>query len=144
MNEQYGLSPNKIEKKSLSNERFRTLFNFHRIEWTKKLHNRQDRYDKIKYGAKRKKLQENLNIGEKVLVLAKRIQKKSAPGKIYKQSLQNITYFNKKQTYVIRTKQKIDKIIYYWLKNSKKIPKKWIICFKKQLYHVNLNLFMWK
>ena len=27
--EKYGLSPDKIEKKSLSSERFRTLFNFH-------------------------------------------------------------------------------------------------------------------
>ena len=39
--------------------------------------------------------------------------------KIYIQSVQNIAYFNKEQTYVIKTKQKIDKIVYYWLKNSK-------------------------
>ena len=65
-----------------------------------------NRYDKKKYGAKRKKLWENLDIGEKVLVLAKRIQKKSAPGNFYKQSVQNIAYFNKEQTYVIRTRQK--------------------------------------
>ena len=106
-------------KKSLSSERFRTLFNFHRIEHTKKLHDRQDRYGKKKYGAKRKKLRENLDIDKKVLVLAERIRKKSAPGKFYKQSVQNIAYFNKRQRYVIRTKQKIDKIAYYWLKNSK-------------------------
>ena len=30
-----GLSPDEIEKKSLSSERFRTLFNFHRIEKSK-------------------------------------------------------------------------------------------------------------
>ena len=119
LNEKYGLSPNEIEKKPLSSERFRTLYNFHRIERTKKLHDRQDRYDKKKYGSKRKKLRENLNIGEKDLVLAERIRKKSAPGKVYKQSVQNIGYFNKEQTYVLRTKQKIDKIVHYWLKNSK-------------------------
>ena len=39
--------------------------------------------------------------------------------KIYIQSVQNIAYFNKEETYVIKTKQKIDKIVYYWLKNSK-------------------------
>ena len=39
--------------------------------------------------------------------------------KIYIQSAQNIAYFNKEQTYAIKTKQKIDKIVYYWLKNSK-------------------------
>ena len=60
-------------------ERFRTLFNFHRIEKTKILHERLDRHNK-KYKAKRKKLRENLNIEEKVLVLTERIKKKS-PGK---------------------------------------------------------------
>ena len=69
----YGFSPNEIEKKSSSSGRFRTLFNFHRIEITKLVNNRLDRYDKKKYKAKRRKLRENLNIGEKVLVLAGRI-----------------------------------------------------------------------
>ena len=31
-NEKYGLSPNDIERKSLLSKKFRTLFNFHRIE----------------------------------------------------------------------------------------------------------------
>ena len=77
LNEKYGLSPNETEKKSLSSEKFRKLFNLHRIERTKKLHDRQVRYVKKKYGAKRKKLRENLDIGEKVLVLAEIIRKKS-------------------------------------------------------------------
>ena len=34
--------------------------------------------------ALKKKLRENLNINEKVLLLAERIKKKSAPGKFYK------------------------------------------------------------
>ena len=56
-------------------------------EKTKKLHNRLDRYDKKQYSAKRKKLREELLIGEKALVLAERIKKKAAPGKFYKQSV---------------------------------------------------------
>ena len=52
-----------------------------------------DRYDPKKYSKKRKKLRENLNIGERVYVLAERIKKKSAPGKFYKQSVQNIRFF---------------------------------------------------
>ena len=71
--EKYGLSPDEIEKKSLSSERFRTRFNFHRIEKTKLVKDRLDRYDKKKYKAKRRKLRENLNVSEKVLVLAERI-----------------------------------------------------------------------
>ena len=62
LNKKYKLSPNEIEKKSLSSKRFRTLYNFHRIEQTKKLHGSQDRYNKKKYEAKRKKLRKNLDI----------------------------------------------------------------------------------
>ena len=63
----------------------------------------------MKYAAKKRKLRENLNIGEKVLILAKRIKKRSAPGKFYKEAVQNISYFNKKMIFTIRNKQKIDK-----------------------------------
>ena len=59
-------------------------------------------------------MRENLNIGEKVYVLAERIKKKSAPGKFYKQSVQNISYFNKGTVFTIRKKQTIVDIRYYW------------------------------
>ena len=58
-------------------------------------------------------MRENLDIGEKVYLLAERIKKKSAPGKFYKQSVQNISYFNKEKVYVIRKKKIINKIRYY-------------------------------
>ena len=87
----YGFSPEEVEKRALQSERFRTIYNMHRLEKTRKLNLRQDRYDKKKYSLKRKKLRENLNIAEKVYVLAERIKKKSVPGKFYKQSVQNIS-----------------------------------------------------
>ena len=92
----------------------------HGLEKTHKLNQRQDKkkYNKKKYDKKRKKLRKNLNIGEKVYVLAERIKKKSAPGKFYKQSVQNISYFNKDTIFTIRKKQIIDNIRYYWLKSS--------------------------
>ena len=43
--EKYGLRPDEIEKKSLSSERFRTLFNFHGIEKTKLVNDRLDKYN---------------------------------------------------------------------------------------------------
>ena len=46
--EKYSLSPDEIEKKSLSNVRFRTLSNFHRIQRTKLVNDRLDTYDKKK------------------------------------------------------------------------------------------------
>ena len=63
-------------------------------------------------------MHENLNIGEKVFVLAERINKKRAPDKFYKQTVQNIFYFNKKTVFQIRNKNEIDKKTYYWLKNT--------------------------
>ena len=78
----------------------------------------QDRYDKKKYQRKRKKLRSELLVGEKVYVLAERIKNKSAPGKFYKQSVQNISYFNKDKTFTVRKKLGIDGITYYWLKSE--------------------------
>ena len=121
--EKYGLLPEEIEKRSLASERFKTIFRMHTIEKTKKLHDRFDRYDKKCYTAKRKNLREDLMISEKVLVLAERIKKKAASGKFCKQSLQNISYFNKNRTFMIRKIQPSDN---YWLKDAqnKKVTKR--------------------
>ena len=70
-----------------------------------------------KYGAKKKKLCKDLDVGKKVLILAERIRKKSVSGKFYEQTIQNIPYFNKKETITIRNRQNIDKNPYYWVKN---------------------------
>ena len=50
------------------------------IEKTQRLHCRLDRYDVMRYSANRKKLRDELFVGEKVFVLAERIEKKAAPG----------------------------------------------------------------
>ena len=68
------------------------------------LHERLDRHNK-KYKAKTKKLRENLNLEEKVLVLTERIKKKITL-KILEQSVQNIAYFNRKKSFSIRKNQK--------------------------------------
>ena len=88
------------------------------MEKTRGLYCRFDDYDKKKFSLKKKQLREDLSISEKVYVLAERIKKKSAPGKFYKQFVQNISYFNKEKIFTIRATQTIDKITYYWLKNT--------------------------
>lgn len=40
----HGINANKIEQKSILSEKFKTLFNFHRIEWSK-TSDRLNRYD---------------------------------------------------------------------------------------------------
>ena len=112
----YGISPDEVESRALKIEKFTTLYNMHRIEKTGKLNIRMDRYDQKKY-SKKKKLQQDLKIDEKVNLLAERIKTKSAPGKFYKQSVQNISYFNKEIVYTIRKKQMIDGIRYYWVRS---------------------------
>ena len=67
--EKYKLTPNKIEKKSLENQQFRTEFNFEHIKISKKTSDRLDRYHKKLYSRKKKKLREELNVGEKVFQL---------------------------------------------------------------------------
>ena len=105
LNEKYGLSPNDIKNKSLSIEKLRVPFRFHRIKRTKKMHDRLDRYNKNK-NKKQKTAKKCQCWKKKVLILAKSIRKNQVSGKFYKQSVQNIAYFNKKQTFVIKTKQK--------------------------------------
>ena len=62
-----------------------------------------------KHEATKYNLTEDLAIGEKILFLAERIRKKPAPGKFYKQLVQSISYFNKKETFFVRNKPKNDK-----------------------------------
>ena len=58
----YDATCNEIEQKSLSSEKFKTLFKFHGIEQykKKKTFDGLDRYDQRKYPAKNRKLRENL------------------------------------------------------------------------------------
>ena len=91
------------------------LFNMHRTDKTKKLHDRLNWYNKKHYLAKRKKLKKDLMIGEKALVSAERIKKKAASGRFYKKSLQKISFVNKDRTFMIRKKQSINDKTFYWL-----------------------------
>ena len=83
----------------------------------KSTHDRLNRYYREKYANKKRNLHENLDIGQKILVLAERIKKKSAPGKFYKQTVRKISYFSKKEIFTIRNKKLIK--TYRWVKNSK-------------------------
>ena len=70
-------------------------------------------------------------------------KKKSAPGKLYKQSVQNIAYFKRDETFLIRKRQTVDKIDYYWLKNvrNNKILTKWFQ--RTELFAVVNNFVEW-
>ena len=52
----YGIAPNLVESRAQQDEKFKTLFNMHRLERSAKQHDRLDRYDNKIYERKRKKL----------------------------------------------------------------------------------------
>ena len=78
------------------------------MERTKCVYGRLNRYNKKKY-RKRKKWEKFWTLTRKFLVLAERIRKKSAPGKFYKQSVQNISYFNKEKIFLMEKSKKLIK-----------------------------------
>ena len=94
--QKHGISPDEVEEKSLSSQRFRVLFNFKRIKRSRAVSDRLDRYDRKEYAAKRTKLRSGVQIGKKVLVLAERNEKNS-----------HLEHFTSKQykTYHISTKK---------------------------------------
>ena len=94
-------------------------FAFHRLEKVKTNTDRLNRY-KRKFDSRKKiRLRKNLQLGEQILVLAKKLKKKDAPGTFYKNSTQNKSYFNKDKVFVVMKKQKIGNQYFYWLTNTK-------------------------
>ena len=69
----------------------------HWIEKTKLPHDRQDRYDQKKYSLKRRKLWDNLNIGENILVLTERVK-----GILHQENSINTQF----RTFLILTKER--------------------------------------
>ena len=115
ISEKYGISPEEVEKKSIESEIFKEVYDFHRLKKVNKDAERYERYD-ISYDKKtRKKLRDPLEIGEKVLVLAERIRKKDAPGKLYKSTTENISFFNREKIFIIRKVLLKENTFFYWI-----------------------------
>ena len=136
--EKYGAPPEIIEQKTLENEVFKEVYDFYRLAKVTKDAGRYERYNEQLDKKQKKKLREPLNIGERVLVLAERIKKKDAPKFLFKSTIENIPFFNKKEIF------NIDKYILngnaynYWIKTSegKKIDKRFI---REELFTIENN-----
>ena len=136
--EKYGLPPDIIEKKSLENEYFKEIYDFHRLVKVTKGINRYERYTEKLDRKQKRKLREPLNINEKVFVLAERIKKKDAPKFLFKSTTENIPFFNKKEIFTIERYLLIENTYYYWLKNEKneKMNKRFI---REELFAIENN-----
>ena len=87
----YGYVPQEIETKSLdkdSGKNFQEIYDFHRLWKFKENRLRNEKYAERLDSMKKQKLCV-LNVREKVLVLAERLKKKDAPGKLYKSTTEN-------------------------------------------------------
>ena len=101
----YQIEPEEVDRKSLKDDNFREKFDFYRIEKVGKSNKRTKRY-LIKKDLNKGKLREPLMIGEKVLIFAERIKKKDAPGKLYKPTTQNKSFFNKDKIFIVQKKNR--------------------------------------
>ena len=71
----------------------------------------------------KKRLRERLDIDKKVLELDERLRKKDAPGRLYKSTTENKSFFNRDKTFTISARSKLSNSTYlYWLnENERKI-----------------------
>ena len=120
----YGFSPEQIEKKSLDpikGQNFSATYDFSRLWRIKEAQGRTDRYRYAKKldSRKKRRLRDPLDIGEQVLVLAERLKKKDAPGRLYKSTTENHPYFNRNR--ICTTNKRVlagNNTCYYWLKED--------------------------
>ena len=133
--QKYGLPPEEIEEKSLADEKFREIYDFHRMVRVRK---EADRYKRgnIRYKSC-KKLRSPLVVGKKVLALAERLQKKDAPGNLYKSTTKNMSFFNRKQVFVVGKVVPREDLHDYWIsktENGEIIDKRFL---RQELFALN-------
>ena len=133
----YGLEPEIIEKRSLTDDDFRERYDFYRLNQVTKAFKRYKKHDVNIDFKRKKKLREPLNIGKRVLILAGRLKKKDAPGVLYKSTTENKPYFSRKQVYVIKKIVKIANSYNYWISaegENQVIPNRF---FREELFALN-------
>ena len=121
----YGYSPQQIEEQALDPKvakYFQEVYDFGCLIKVKENRGRLERFD-AKVDRRKKCLRDSLVINEKVIALAERLRKKDAPGRLYKSTTENKTFFNRDRIFRISTRSKLNNGTYlYWLnKNGQKI-----------------------
>ena len=88
---------------------------------------RREKFDS-KIDRRNKRLRDPLEIGEKILVLAERLRKKDAPGRLCKSKTKNKSFFNRDRIFTISERSKLNNNTYiYWLKeNGRKIKNRFL------------------
>ena len=135
--QKYGYAPNAIEGKAVENKRFREIHGFYRFIKVNQ-HTEGHEHTDVETDTKlHRKLREPLKIGEKVLASAQQLNKKDAPGNLYKSITQNISFVNREQVFVVRKIVKICNIYHYWISKEgedRVIDKRFL---RQELYALN-------
>ena len=63
----------------------------------------------------RQKLRSPLTVGEKVLVLAKRLRKKDVSSNLYKSMTENVSFFNREEIFIVRKVLLKENSYNYWI-----------------------------
>ena len=110
----------------------------------KKIQNNEMRVDKYNQRIDRRKktLRSPLNVGEKVLVLAKSLKKKDVPVIFFKSSTGNIPFFNRNRIFTIYKKVKLNNNSYlYWLEENEHQVK--VRFLRQELFVLNNQFLRW-
>ena len=116
-----GYSPEQTEEQALNQETenyFQEVYGFHGLIKVEENKDRLERFDS-KTDRGKKRLRDPLETAEKVSVLAERLQKKDATGRLYKSTAENKTVFNRSKNFTIRERTKRNDNTYlYWLEED--------------------------
>ena len=112
----YGYPPEAIEENAIRSDKFRDIYDFYRLLKVQKHAERCPCADVKKDKWLRRPLRELLKVGERVLALAERLEKKEAPKHLYKSTTEKFLFLNCEQIFVVIKGVKTSKNTYlYWI-----------------------------
>ena len=88
-------------------QNFQEIYNFNRLWRVKEARLKSEKYAENLQLRQRRTLRSPLDIGETVLVLAERLRKKDAPGKLYKSTTENRPFFNRNRIFTINKRVRV-------------------------------------
>ena len=140
----YNLPPETIEKRSLDpndGKYFQEIYDFIRVRKIENNQKRNDKYDQ-KIDRRKRTLRSPLNLDEKVLVLTERLEKKDAPGNLYKASTDNMPFFDRNRIFIIYKRAKLNnrKFLYWVEENGEKINSRFL---RQELFALNNQFSRW-
>ena len=113
--QKYGVLPETVKKKSLEDEKFREVYDFHRMVRVSRDVERYKRNSIRSDKKTRKKLRSPLTVAEKVLVLGERLRKKDTLGNLYKSTTENISFINREEIFIVRKVLSKEDSYNYWI-----------------------------